>query len=190
MKTRSLFLGGMLALAALALAQNAGSESHSAGQTAADILRDVTQADGAFLAAGLIKPTFQKDDLATMLQYPDDEIVIVKLKGSDVRQAFERSISLYPQANTSFLQVSGFEITFDPKAAVSQRVKSITTPSGALENGRDYRIAMPSSLGRGGFGYFKIWDRAKIDSTLPMTVEKALAGKRALETRPRWIAQG
>lgn len=166
-----------------------GSEAHGPAQVAADILREAAATDGAFLAAGLIKPSFNREDLATLMQYPDDEVVVVGLKGSEIKQAFERSVSLYPQVNASFLQISGFEVTFDPSGLTGQRIKSVTASGAKLEDGKEYRIAMPSSLGRGGFGYFKIWDKAKIVSTLPLTVEKALKGKRAVESRPRWIAQ-
>lgn len=175
--------------AALAQGKGAGVESHSPSQAAADILRDAASADGAFLAAGLVKDQFQNDNLASLLQYPDDEIVVVALKGAQIRQAFERSISLYPQQNTSFLQISGFEVNFDPNAEPNQRIKKISAMGSALDENKTYNIAMPASLGRGGLGYFKIWDKTKIVNTLPnLTVEKALAGKRATETRPRWIA--
>jgi len=177
---------------ALFAAQQKGPavEAHLPSQAAADVLRDAAGADGAFLAAGLVKETFQQDNLASLIQYPDDEIVILGLKGNLIRQAFERSVSLYPQQNTSFLQVSGFEIVFDPDAAPGSRIKRISANGSPLEDARTYNIAMPASLGRGGLGYFKIWDKNKITSTLPnTTVEKALAGKKMAQTIPRWVAE-
>lgn len=190
MKTaRPLVALSLLLGALVALAQSPGNEAHGPSQAAADVLREVAGADGAFLAAGLVKSNFDRDNLASLMTYPDDEIVVVAMKGSDIRAAFERSVALLPESNLSFLQVSGFEIAFDPKAMSGARIKNVTVGGSKLDDGREYRIAMPSSLGRGGFGYFKIWDRSKIVQTLSTTVEKALVGKKATETRPRWVAQ-
>lgn len=178
------------AFSCLAIQRGPAVDAHLPSQAAADVLREAANADGAFLAAGLVKDSFSKDNLATLVQYPEDEVVVLALKGSQIRQAFERSISLYPQQNTSFLQVSGFEIGFDPSAAPGQRIKRVTAAGGPLDDSRTYNIAMPASLGRGGLGYFKIWDKNKIVSTLPnTTVEKVLSGKKFAETSPRWVAE-
>lgn len=179
----------VLATVAIAAAQNPGAEGFGPAQVAADIIRDVSGSDGAFIAAGMIKPAFNKEDLSSMLQFPDDEIVVVTLKGSEIRNAFERSVSLYPQSNASFLQVSGFEIVFDPDGPSNSKIKSILAGGSKLDESREYRIAMPSSLGRGGFGYFRIWDRGKIIKTLDGTIGKTLQGKKASESKSRWIAQ-
>lgn len=186
-------LNGLLAsLALCAWAQQRGPavDSHGPSQAAADILRDAANADGAFLAAGLVKESFQSDNLASLMQYPDDEIVVVGITGSQVRQAFERSISLFPQPNTSMLQISGFEVAFDPNAEPGKRIKRVTAGGSPLDEAKTYNIAMPSSLGRGGLGYFKIWDKNKIVSTVAnTTVEKALAGKKLATSAPRWVAE-
>lgn len=182
----------LIALMAVAFAQQrkAEVEAFSPAQAAADLLREASGADGAFLAAGLLKDSFQPDNLATLLEYPDDELVVLALRGSLVKQAFERSISLYPQPNSSFLQISGFEVVFDPNAPPNQRIKSVTAGGSPLDEGKTYNIAMPITLARGGYGYFKIWDRSKIVSTVPnTTVEKLLSGKKHTETKPRWVAQ-
>jgi 2',3'-cyclic-nucleotide 2'-phosphodiesterase (5'-nucleotidase family) len=186
---RTLTVLAVAATSVLATAQKSPDVgAHLPSQAAADVIREAAGADGAFLAAGLVNERYQQNNLATLLQYPDDPIVIVALKGAQVRQAFEKSLALYPQPNTSFLQVSGFEITFSPDAPSGQQVKSVTTSEGPLDDSKTYNIAMPASLGRGGLGYFKIWDKTKIVSTLSVTVEKALLNKSYVETRPRWVA--
>lgn len=166
-----------------------GTESHLPSQAAADLLRTATGADGAFLAAGLVKETYQADNLASLLQYPTDEVVLVQLTGAQIRQAFERTLSLYPLPNTSFLQISGFEVQFSKDADAGSRVTAITVSGAKFEEGRTYSVAMPSSLGRGGLGYFKIWDKSKITKTFDnMTVESVLKGKRYVETEARWVS--
>ena len=189
-RTASSVLFAVAALTCLAAQRGPAVEAHLPSQAAADVLREAASADGAFLAAGLVKENFSKDNLATLVQYPEDEVVVLALKGSQIRQAFERSISLYPQQNTSFLQVSGFDIAFDPSAAPGQRIKRVSAGGAPLDDNKTYNIAMPASLGRGGLGYFKIWDKNKIVSTLPSTtVEKVLSAKKYADTSPRWVAE-
>lgn len=179
-------------LASLVFAQNPETGADKASQAAADVLREFAGTDGAFLAAGLVKSNYQKDnDLATLIQFPTDELVVVTLSGSQVKQAFERSLSLYPLGNTSFLQISGFEVTFSKEATSGQRVAQVRCNGQALDESKNYQIAMPSSLGRGGLGYFKIWDKTKITKTFEKaTIESILKGKRYVESSPRWVSSG
>jgi len=190
MKVISLFA---LCLASVATwAENPELEAHPPSQAAADVLRDYARTDGAFLAAGLVKPGFQKkDDLSSLLLYPTDDLVVVTITGAQVRQAFERSLSLYPEPNTSFLQVSGFDIVFAKNPGAGSRVLQVKCNGASLDESKNYQIAMPSSLGRGGLGYFKIWDKSKITKTFAgATVESILKGKRFIDTSPRWVPSG
>jgi 2',3'-cyclic-nucleotide 2'-phosphodiesterase (5'-nucleotidase family) len=166
--------------------------SHLPSQAAADVLREFAGADGAFIVAAQLKDSFQKDNLASLLEkpYDTDEVVVVSLTGTQIRQALERSLQFHPQPNVNFLQISGFEVQFNKSAAPGQRIVSITAGGSKLDEGRSYQIAMPSTLGRGGLGYFKIWDKAKIVKTFNTTVEDALKGKHYTETSPRWSASG
>ncbi len=183
-------LSATIMLGAFACAADNPAEigAHLPSQTAADVVRSYASTDGAFLAAGLVKEKFDKDNLASLLQYPTDQIVIVNLTGAQIKQAFERSVSLFPQPNTSFLQISGFEVKFLKTAGDGPRVQSITADGTKLDDAKSYSIAMPTSLGRGGLGYFKIWDKTKIKKTLEKTIEDVLRGKKLAETTARWIA--
>ena len=165
--------------------------AHLPSQAAADGLKAYTGVDGAFMAAGLVKESFNRDDLSSLLQYPTDEVVVVSLTGAQIRAAFERSVSLYPQPNTSFLQLSGFEVSYNKSAAPDQRIVSVTVNGSPIDEKRIYQIAMPSSLGKGGLGYFKIWDKTKITKTFDhVTVESVLKDKKYADTALRWIAVG
>ncbi len=179
-------------MAVLGFAQNPETGADKASQAAADVLREYANVDGAFLAAGLVKASYNKDaDLATLIQFPTDELVIVTITGAQVKQAFERSLSLFPEGNTSFLQISGFEVTFSKDAPSGQRVIQVRCNGQSLDESKNYQIAMPSSLGRGGLGYFKIWDKTKITKTFDkVTVESILKGKRFAENAPRWVSSG
>lgn len=163
--------------------------AYGPGQSAADALRDSAHTDGAFVAAGLLKVSTQKENLAGFMQFPSDEIVVVKLTGAQLKQAFERSLSVYPLPNSSFLQISGFEVSFSGTSPVGQRVKTVTASGMPVDNSRTYTVAMPAMLGRGGFGYFKIWDKANITQTLSgSTLEGVLRGKPASDSSSRWVS--
>lgn len=156
-------------------------------QEAADHIKDFAKADGAFLAAGLIKDGFKKaETLDHLLLYPQDEVLVLKLTGAQIKSALERSVSLYPQPNTSFLQLGGIEASFSKSAAPGSRITSAKIDGNAIEPNKSYRIAMPASLGRGGLGYFKIWDSPNIEKTYTQTVESVLKGKLSSGSASRW----
>jgi len=161
-----------------------------AAQSAADALKDFAASDGAFIAGGQLKDAFDRNDLSTMLQYATDEVVVLSLTGDQIKQAFERSIAMYPSANQSFLQISGFEVTFK-KAASNIRVVSVTANGAPLDSSHSYTVAMPMNLARGAVGYFRVWDLKHPAKTFPQTtMESVLKGKKATDGSPRWIAQG
>jgi 5'-nucleotidase/UDP-sugar diphosphatase len=168
-------------------AQEADAGAHLPSQAAADVLRDFTGADGAFLPAAVIKAGASRENLASLLVFPSDNPVVVSLTGAQVRKAIERSISFYPQGSPFFLQLSGFEVTFKKDASASPRIVSLTQNGSKIDDGRKYNVAMPSTLGRGGQGYFMVWDKNQITKTLDKsTMESILKGKRYVDTTPRY----
>jgi len=163
--------------------------AHSASQSAADVIRDFVKSDGAFLAAGILKKPYQKDNLASLLQYPTNTIVVLSLTGAQIKEAFERSVALYPQPNGCFLQISGFNVTFQKNGPPYSRIVSVTAGGAKLDEAKSYNIAMPSDLAHGGLGYFKVWENAKTVKTFDkITIEEVLRGKHAVDTPARWSA--
>ena len=80
LKRALILFASMIALASMARAMlddGPASGAHLPSQAAADILRDVASTDGAFLAAGLVRESYQAENLASLLQYPTDELVVV-----------------------------------------------------------------------------------------------------------------
>lgn len=176
-------------LAALAFAQDAGSEAHPVAQAAADAIRDAAGADGAFVAAGLLKDGVLRGDLASIFQYPTDDIVVVRLTGAEVRQALERSVSSYPSSSRSFLQLSGFVVTFSASKPAESRILDIVVDGKKLDPNATYDIAMPESLARGALGYFRIWNSSRIARSLNTTIESALKGKTGEVRESRYIVK-
>lgn len=182
----------LMLMSVLAFAQDGPDVgANSAAQAAADMLRDYAGTDAAFLAADLVNRTFDKDNMASLIKYPTDEVVVVNLTGAELKQALERSVSLYPQPSPGFLQLSGIEATFKKNGSPGERIVSATVSGGKIDDKRTYTVAMPASLARGGLGYFKIWDTSKIAKTFPnVTVASILKGKHSSDTLPRWSSVG
>lgn len=183
---RTLALGACCAWTAAA-AQDAGP--HGPAQAAADILRRAAKSDVAWLPAGMLKPEFKSGDLSRLIAFPTDEVAVVELTGAQLRAALERSVSLLPSPNPGFLQISGLEVAYAPKAPTGSRIREATVAGAAVQPTAKYRVAMPASLARGGLGYFTVWKKAQIVETLEgTTLETVLAGKTGNEPAPRWRA--
>lgn len=183
---RSLVVVCFLLCVAFGRAQSPETGAHLPSQSAADFLREAAGADGAFLAAGLVKEKVTDDNLASLLQFPTDQLTVVKLTGGKIRLAIERALALFPQPNSSFLQLSGFEVTFSRTLSTGPRVSSITHDEAKLDDNKIYNIAMPSSLARGALGFFRIWDKNDIIKTDTRTIEDVLKGKKLTVTTARY----
>ncbi len=96
------------------------------GDLFADAVRSAVKADIAFVAASELRV---KDapipagevavtDITAFASYPDDPLAEVRLTGKAVKQALEKSVSIYPQPSLGFLQVSGLRFTIDPAVMV------------------------------------------------------------------------
>lgn len=171
-----------------AFASNPELESHAPSQAAADALREATGADMAFLAAGMVKPLASVSDLSQLLVYPTDTLSVVKLSGAQIRLALERSVSLVPLPSSAFLQLSGLEATYSKSAPADKRLTDITVGNSKLDGSKTYNVAMPTTLARGGLGYFKVWNKDAITRTLDGTLESLLKGKSSRNTADRWTA--
>ena len=140
----------------------------SFGDFLADALADRAGVTIALVPAVALKPgvipkgPFSEDDIRRLLQDPDETWAVSRLKGEELRAAIERSLSWLPAGSGSFLQVSGLTITYDPKAPPGARVRRILVLGLPLRDAETYEVAMPSSLAKGGSGYFRIFDAKKI----------------------------
>ena len=156
--------------------QDAGKKETGFGDLLADALRTASNANIAFVAAVSCKPgtipagPVTEAQLSAMLQNPGEVWAVSKLTGAQVQAAMEKSFSRLPGTNNGLLQVAGIKVKFDPDGGRNSRVKSITvgTAPGSetyapLDPAKQYRVAMPLSLAKGGLGYFTIFDAAKIE---------------------------
>jgi len=178
-----------LALCALVCsAEDPGTGATDAGQSVADLLRSAANSDAAWVAAGLLENNPRGSDLAGHIAFPTDTVCVVALKGSQIKQALELSLSLYPSPNPGFLQISGLEVNFRPGSPADRRVTDVRINNAPLDAEKVYRVAMPSNLARGGLGYFMVWNESAIEKTLEgVTLGSLLRGQQVRSSAPRWI---
>jgi 2',3'-cyclic-nucleotide 2'-phosphodiesterase (5'-nucleotidase family) len=171
--------------------KNARTEESSLADIIADALRDTDKSDAAFVPASsfadttLGKGNATVEDVLKALEYRDDNVMIVKLTGAQIKKALEHGLALYPQKNMGFLQVSGITANIEPAAEKDHRVVSVKVGRTALKDDKTYTVAMPSPLANGALGYFKVWDKTKAidhdtNKTLAQAVTDYLSGMKTL----------
>jgi len=162
---------------------NVRTEESGLANVVVDALRDVSGADIAWLPAAAFneisvsRDTPPAEVVNRLLPYRDDRVVVLKLTGAQIRQALERSLTLYPQPNAGFLQVSGLKVTFDPTKPAGERVVRVQTGKELKEDvdpAREYRVATSATLAYGALGYFKVWERSAVEREMDKTVDDAL----------------
>ncbi|MCG9894442.1 MAG: 5'-nucleotidase C-terminal domain-containing protein [Fimbriimonadaceae bacterium] len=166
--------------------ENLSADQVRFGQGMADSLRSATGADFAFVPAGVLVDDLAGKTLASALLFPTEEVSVLKLTGAQVRQALERSVSLFPTNNPAFLHVSGLEVSFRASSTAETRLVSVT----GVDASQTYRVAMPSSLARGGLGYFTVWNRQPAEPGLELTMEQVLKTGQPDPGPARWRAVG
>ncbi len=177
-----------------------GERANPAAQTIVEAMRSATGADLALLGAAFFNESasipstnFSADDLIKALAHPDDEVVVLSLRGEQILQALERALELYPQKNNAFLQIAGAEVRFDPKAEPGKRVASVQIGGAKLDPNRTYKVATTAPMARGALGYFRVWSREQITLSTGRTIADAIRDytkwQRSLLSQPAWIAQ-
>lgn len=141
------------------------------------------------------------EDLLSVLPF-GGTFDLVSLRGSTLRKAFEHSVHRHGQSTGEFLQVSGFQVTYDLSRPVDMRVTSLSVLctrcrvpvfKPVLED-QVYKVLLPSFLAGGGDGFSMIRDeRLKHNSgDLDVAVVSEFVSKRrvvhaAVEGRIRFI---
>lgn len=96
-------------------------------------------------------------EVITVLPF-GNTLATMSLTGAEIYDAFEHSLSAYPNESGGFLHVSGAKVTFDSSKAVGSRVESIeyaTTEETyvAIDKEESYKIATNAFTAKGGDGY-------------------------------------
>ena len=160
--------------------RNVRTEESNLGSLIADAIRAVDKSQIALIAATsfadvtLPKGDVKADDVLRALVFRGDTVVVMKLKGSQVKTALEHALSLYPARSAAFLQVSGLKVTVDPSADRNARVVSVMVGKEPLDESRVYSVAMPSPLAGGALVYSRAWSRDDMERDTRKTMEEAV----------------
>lgn len=159
------------------------------GDLVADALRSQSGAEVALVNSSALRIpyTIEKGPvsdaaLKRALAYPNEKVAVAELKGSAVIAALERGLSLLPKPNKGFLQVSGITVWYDPGKESGHRVSMVNCGEKRLEPERTYRVAMPNTLAKGGLGFFRILEGARVNVTQRTMTEVLISHARALGT--------
>ena len=116
----------------------------------------------AFQNGGGIRTSLPAGDLTTgdiikILPF-GNTLATMELKGSEIKAALEKSVSLFPVENGGFLHISGAKVTFDSSRPAGNRVTSINfvAKNGvetALVSDKTYVVATNAFTAKGGDGY-------------------------------------
>ncbi len=140
------------------------SRETNAGNLMGDIMRLGLDADAAFLNGGTIRSDqihaagrLSMRDYVSMLPFTD-ELVVLRLRGSDVLETLETGVSSWPKREGRFLQLSGITYEFDPRQPPGSRIVpgSVTVAGEPLDLNRNYRVATKAYLRSGKDGFSKL----------------------------------
>lgn len=157
-----------------------GAKESVLGDLVADAIRAATKSDAALVAASCFEETsiprgsLTTADILKTLVYKGDNLVVMKLTGSQILRGLEHGLYLYPKFNSAFLQVSGLVVTIVPDGEKEKRVASVKFGGDTLDANKSYRIAMPAPLANGALAYFKVWKKSDIEKDTGKTLEAAI----------------
>jgi 2',3'-cyclic-nucleotide 2'-phosphodiesterase (5'-nucleotidase family) len=193
--------GASLQLQSMLSGEASRTRETELGNLVADALRAATNADIAFVAAGELREEALAPGAVTLAQMQrllvngDETVTVLSLSGATIRDALEVAVGLHPRKSKGFIQVSGVQFIFDSSRPEGSRVVSGTVGGQPLQDGRQYRVSMSSSLAAGQYGYYRLWSREKGTSqglTLAGALDQYLRTRRTVAPRAegRIVARG
>jgi len=174
---------------------NSRKQETSLGDLVADAIKQAAGVPVAIFPAGSFRDEattipagrITAQEVLKCLQYPQDKIATIEITGAQVIKALERSVSIYPQENRDFLQVSGIRVQFNPDAPKGARIVRVTIDGKQIQPEQKYCVAMPKPLADGGQGYFTVWGKdvkpVVTNKTVSSAVEDFLASKTSIDYR-------
>lgn len=189
MLAKALALGFGLSLALVALGQvpTTAMPDVQMGQSIADIFRNTSGADLALVASGFMVNGKDSKELLPSFLFPGDELWLVSLSGKQVSDAFEKSLSFYPEPGPDTLYFSGAEVAIQASRNGKAKVFSATIGGLTIDPAKTYKVAMPASLARGGLSYFTVWNFQKPEKVISPAIKKLLEGKNVQTSTLRWL---
>lgn len=130
------------------------------GRLVTDSMREAAGADLAFLNSGALRCDLEAGPLSMKELYAlmpfNGDVMKGTLKGSQIMQALERSVSQRsPEKGpeSSFLQVSGLRFAYDASQPAGERVLGVEIGGQPLDPEKSYTVALDDYLAQGKIGY-------------------------------------
>ncbi|MDH5701069.1 MAG: bifunctional metallophosphatase/5'-nucleotidase [Nitrospirota bacterium] len=127
------------------------------GNLLADRMQTTLGTDIALINAGQIRRSLEPGpvtlgDVLSVLPF-ESSLVTLHVTGAMLRQALEHSVSQWPNHAGRFFQMSGLQVTYNGKAPVGSRVRSIMVGGASLDVTKTYTVATDAFVADGGDGY-------------------------------------
>lgn len=130
------------------------------GDLVAEAMRNATGAEVGLMNGGGIRgdrtyaqgTLLTRKDIQTEMPF-GNVVVLLEIKGADLRAALENGVSQVGDGAGRFPQVAGLRFSWDAKAPAGARVRDVTVAGQPLDPDRTYRLATNDYLYGGGDGY-------------------------------------
>lgn len=135
--------------------ENERTQETVMGNILTDAMREVSGADVAMQNGGSIRDQqlttgdVTTAQILTILPY-GNVLQMAEVKGEVIRECLEQGVSMYPEENGGFLQVSGMRYFFDPSLPKGQRVKEIYIGEEELDPEKYYKLCTNDFIAMGG----------------------------------------
>ena len=121
------------------------------------------------------KVNCSKQDGKAVIKLPEREDIIVKrISGTTLREALEKAVASYPNANDEFLQLAGIEVKFDANKPSNNRVVYVKVNGKELHNPKEYKVAFNSSVLNEGSRYLSLLEDEPTIKRTNISLKKAL----------------
>lgn len=119
--------------------------------------------NGGGIRAGIDQGDITVGDVLTVLPF-GNTLATMSLKGSEIIEALEHSVSQAPNESGGFLHVSGMKFTYDSSKPAGQRVQKVEVKGNdgtysELQLSSDYVVATNAFTAKGGDG-FSVFQKA------------------------------
>ena len=134
--------------------QDVRTKETNLGDFAADSLRILAESDISLIGGGNIRKSIEIGDITLGNVYDvqpfQNDVVVVTAKGQDVKNAMEFSLAHEGETFGGYLQISGFEVKWDPSKESGSRVVSMEIDGNEMSLTSTYTVAMSDFLALGG----------------------------------------
>lgn len=159
---------------------NVRSAETDAGDLVADSIKTAMGADigiapaAAFKVSASAPKPANGDQAAGLVDPGSDTLSLLNLRGDQIMNALERSVSFEPQASSGFLQVAGLRYSYNVHKEGGKRISSVTVNGQPLDASKRYKVATTKPLAHGQQGYFQIWEKSDIANDSATTIDSAI----------------